>query len=386
MEERFIYFSTHFYHLLPYISLVIIFVALWSLSEVYQKAKAFKVVALFVLILFSGLKAPVSPDLKNYVEFFENPSTMTAYSIELGNIILFSLIHEITNYPLLFLTYAFLTMLFIYLSLRKFTPYVGFSLLIYLLTPGFFLNQFVELRQQLALAIFLYAIAFLISDRNRLMFILYGIIAILFHHSAMLALISILIFDSLKIYKLIDMRIGRIIFILTIFFSLYIGTDIILNLTFSLIAKFIPKYAGYYFMYIYKEGITTPVPILKLSIYNTIGLLFLFIINYLKFKSDRDRYVIMYIVSLFILGVISLNLAKDSNELSRISYYLLIYQIIIFPFILMRLNTDNILRYIFSLIVIIFYFVQFIYGLFYIAPNGELVFLPYRNILFDLQP
>lgn len=384
MNGLFEYFWTHAYLLIPYVLLVFIFVALYS-SGVLFKVRIFKYFAILLLIFFSGFKEAMSPDLTRYSEMFQNSSVLSIKYIEPGFVIITKALKLLSgDYHLLFFTYAFLTILFLCLAIKKLTPYVGFSLLIYLIIPGYFLNTFVEIRQMLAVSIFLFATTFLIKENNRLKFVLWSIISAMFHYSAIIAFLIIFFFDILSLYKFLHKKTTRLLLILIMLLSILIPPQVIKNLIGLLIINLIPKYSGYFEAYL-GHNTTENVPILKLLIYNLLGLFVLYFRNFHLPASFKYPKELDYMLGLFIIGIIFINIFREFQIFTRICYFLLIYQIIILPDFIIKAHLPRELKYIFIFLLILFYFSQYIYGLFYISPEtGTLLFLPYKNIILEV--
>jgi hypothetical protein len=94
--------------------------------------------------------------------------------------------------------------------------------------------------------------------------------------------------------------------------------------------------------------------------------------------TDKARNVVS--LNLFIIGVAMLNLSRTTGEISRVAYYFLIQQIVLFPSLLER--TDGRARQLLAAYCLfLFYLAQFTWGLFYYSPAAGYMFLHYRNIL-----
>jgi len=334
------------------------------------------IIILFFTI-FAGIKVPFTADLFHYIELY-NRSEINILFIEP----IFILIKNIGNffhfnYHFLFIVYQMLTISFILYGIKLFFPksnfLFGFSIFLYISIPFLFLSSYgVEIRQLLAISIMFVALYYLANNSYKRFYIL-SLLAFLTHYtSIVIAIISLFAYiinkkiENKKQVILSLLIINIIVFILSLFFPNVF--DLLIKNSLNLMVD--TKYLGYFL------GIS-PVPILKLLIYNTMSIVILFLL-YKKISLFNNS--IYYAICFFSLGVILFDILSNHNSSTRIVYYYFIFQIIFIPYILKIFKDKQI---VFSLI-ILFYLSQYIYGLLYISPFGDRVFLPYKGFYVDL--
>jgi len=377
--------------LLPYYSLIVILIAISFLSKIY-KYEIFSLFIVFLLIIFSGFKEIISPDFERYAYAFENIDSLGPDSFEPFFIILSKALKELGfNYYALFFLYSFLTIFLIYLSIKKLTPHINYSIFIYICIPGFFLNTFVEMRQSLAVALFFYGVTLNIRDEHKLKSLLIFIFAILTHYSAFLPIVLyILVRKGLK--KIFSFRIYTFLLIATLIFAFF-RIDIIFLMVINKMTSclsdnfFYIKYIEYLNYYI--EGNTEQVSgqIYKNAFFN-------FILLFIIFNTLRNTQVQIYImqrdyiaqnvmINLMFLGVMLLNITFNFAVLSRIAYYFLVFIIVLLPNSILYIK-DKMLKILYLYVASLMFLAIFMRGLLYFSEEvQQYIFLLYRNILWD---
>jgi len=361
-------FSDLFGYITPYV-IFVLWMAILLLFR--KKAKNKWIVEIFLilsLVIFTGLKEPFTWDLQNYCNMYHNPSMLSFNWIE--PFLIFSvkfLNYFSSNCVLLFAWYQFWTVFFINLAIKNLSPKsYGFSFFLYLMIPTFFINSFgVEIRQVLAVAILLYALSLLIKGNVKKSLIFFTL-AVLSHYSAIFAVIIIFILYGL--FKLLKNKKNLILELVgaLIFLTLFLPYGLINLSPFAVIVP-IEKYQWYFTQ-------TSPVPFLELLIYNLVA----FIAFFLAVKAnDREK---KFIIFLFAIGVLILNILKNYEIVTRIFFYFSILQIIFIPFIVHKIQP----REVCFLLFIAIYSLQFIYGLFYVTPYGDYAYLPYKGMITEL--
>jgi len=357
-----------FGNIAPYVVFVLWMVILLFIRKKIKKKWIIEVFLILSLVVFAGLKNPFTWDLENYCNMYHNPGMLAFNWIE--PFLIFSvkfLNYFSSNCILLFAWYQFWTVFFINLAIKNLSPKsYGFSFFLYLMIPTFFLNSFgVEIRQVLAVAILLYAISLLLKGNTKKSLIFFAL-SISSHYSAVFAVIIIFVLYGLFKFLKNKKNITFSLLGLLLFLALIIPYGAI-NL--SSLSSIIPieKYQ-YYFTQ------TMPVPFLELLIYNLLAFIALFV--GIKSKDNEKK----FIVFLFIAGVLLLNLLKNYEIVTRIFFYFSILQIILIPFIVSKIKP----REVCFLLFIAIYFLEFIYGLYYITPYGEYAYLPYKGIVSEL--
>ena len=229
----------------------------------------FGIIAIFITITFVVCRDYVGYDYANYVQFFSySVDKLIERRLEWGFIGTTAIIRLFTdNYFWLFFVVGLSTIVLVSHGISLYTANFRIAFLIYLLTPGLFLNSFSIIRQGLAIALLFNAYYYLYTKELKL-FYLYTIAAVCFHYSVLAALPFILF--SLK-------------------FRDYAKTFIIIGIPISLIlSKFqiIPQIIGLILgdtrFIAYANFTDTGTSFTKLLILNTIILFYLFFANRLN--------------------------------------------------------------------------------------------------------
>lgn len=210
------------------------------------------------------------------------------------------------------------------------------AFLIYLLTPGLFLNSFSIIRQGLAIALLFNAYYYLYTKELKL-FYLYTIAAVCFHYSVLAALPFILF--SLK-------------------FRDYAKTFIIIGIPISLIlSKFqiIPHIIGLILgdtrFIAYANFTDTGTSFTKLLILNTIILFYLFFANRL---NSLNKSLLMIVA----MGLMLTNICSSVAAITRIGYYFKIFDCVLIANITQNIKKTN-YRLLLIILVVSYYFALF---------------------------
>ncbi len=174
--------------------------------------------SLIIVILFTGLRYKVGNDYSVYFDFFSNPDSIND-GIEFG---FRGLIHFLSGVGVgpygNFFVIATLTHAIFYYFFFKSNSL--FPIIIYLLTPGLFLNSMHLVRQPLAIAVFCLGTLFLSSRRGRILGVALLMISVAIHFSAFLALIVCIALNSYG--KIINKKIAFILIFVAFIFQIYI--------------------------------------------------------------------------------------------------------------------------------------------------------------------
>lgn len=150
--------------------------------------KIYYYIVILILILFAGIRFNVGVDYNNYVNLFKD----IIYGYDVHTEISFNYIVNFINlfsgsYQILFLFYAIMTILFMSKFFHFFSNNKMLSLYLYFSFPVFYLASFNGIRQILAVAIFAYALKFIVKE-NFLKYFLLILLATAIHKSAILLL------------------------------------------------------------------------------------------------------------------------------------------------------------------------------------------------------
>ena len=363
-----------------YIPYLLLLLTILSLSILFEKGtRQIKWISGFLIVvtltLFMGLKPPFSWDLKNYCGMFQDINSGYVVTIEPFFIISSKFFGFLwSNCLIVFLWYALLITIFLHLAIKKYSVNYTFSMFIFICTPFLFLNAFgVEIRHVLAFLIFLYGALKLIIEDNIRMYIIFSAISFFIHFSIIFVFLFLLLFYKITLLKNRYIILALYIFSIVLFLKQELVAKILTDLYLKLISlirlSFLLKYAGYF-------QSVEPISWIKCVIYNMLGMLHILAVFRFK-KVDIKETKYKNLIVLFVYGVIFINLFSFSSPLTRIAFYFQIFQLLTIPYIIKKIKPKNIV----FLIMVCFYFLQFIYGLNYISPSGYKIFLPYRGYL-----
>jgi len=302
----------------------------------FKNVKVFLFLAIGIIIFISGTRYGVGYDFFNYVSFYT--IYLPEYLEPLFKLSIVVLKEFSSNPQIMFFMYSFFTIILTYIGIVKYTKYVKTSLLIFLLIPGLYLNSFSILRQAMAESILFLAFFYIIYEKRLLKFCLISLVAFLFHYSAILPVLIVLAtyYILKKSYSII-------------FYSIILCLSIVsyqIHLATFLLGFAFARYAAYL-------NYIQSVSILKLVVYNIFMLvLILFKNRYIHTKEDN------IILNILFIGVIVLNVFSDFTPVTRLSYYFLIFQIILVPKFIYSFN-DNNLKVIILSISILYYLLIF---------------------------
>jgi hypothetical protein len=348
-------------------------------SEIQKSRLLFGAPVIGTLLFFAGCREAMTPDLKRYKELYESFNSLEASFIEPSFYFFSKFLNWIgLDYHALFVAYSFITLLFIYLGIRNYTEHIKLSLLFYILIPSCFLNMFVEMREVCTVAIVFYATSILRSRDARFRIartIVFAILSVAFHYSAILYWVILLVS-----YKFMKRAYPTFVYLALIVGSLLVPASVMVGALRLAIYPFTPaKYRGYIDIFITQETAADPGQLLKSLIYILLASTFVLWRSYTRSKTAPERESDPVLLNLFVIGVLILNLSRSVNEVSRVAYYFLIQQIVIFPLLLDQLN-GRVKRLLAAYSIFLFYVGQFAWGLFYYSQEaGSFVFLHYQN-------
>lgn len=323
------------------------------------KYYVFFVLAFIPLFFISAFRYNVGTDYMYtyYPNFYSILNGNREYS-EIGFYLLNKLIQLFTSKSLwLFIVTSFI---FVYCLLKciiKYSDKPILSMVVVFLTMIFFVSLN-NVRQSIAAIIMLLAFDAL-CEKKTLKYILYVFIALIFHYSAIIMLIFYL-FTNIKFIRKHFLLVSLIL-LLGIPVIAKIGITIILN----------TKYA-YFLSSHFNNG--------QVTIVNIVYGLILFISTYYFFrkdlKSDRKSYILVCSqLFYFLISLLSLFI-KVSELISRLSFYYLLFQVILIPYLVVK-QKNNEKKYLIIFAYLVMYVAYFYY---YIILKGYHGVLPYQFI------
>jgi len=335
----------------------------FTISQYFKKYNKIIIFSSIVLLgLIVGLRWKMATDWEpyyyNFNEFdFDNDNFEIGYKFF---ILFFRKLSD--NYSFFLLFYTFSYLFIFYLSLLKLKlPSIISVLLYFCLTLGVWGSH----RQLMALSICFYALFFLFNDRNKL-FLLFILIAITFHYSALFCLLFYIV--KIKIPKFFYL----VIFFLMFIFGSFLGE--------YLINKAQPQNDLITFdkLFVYIDGVSKID--VKSSGFGLIKRILLFLFFYYHALRIPNKLYFLNFFKIYFLGLIIYFLFKDSFPImmNRGSLYFNLMEIYMVPIIL--LEYKNKAKHFSFLICILFYFLIMI--------NQSIIsykdlFIPYQSIFFN---
>jgi hypothetical protein len=368
--------SANVLQLLPYLIFLILYVILCLTSELIRR-NFFYLSAVGLALLFAGFRNTISPDMERYRYFYEHYQNDDYQKlIEPSFVFISTVLNKLGfNYHAVFFLYTLITLCFVFAAIRNLTGHVKTSMLLYILIPHLFLNLFIEMRQECAVAAVFYAMSLLKVENIRLkrtkIFVLV-LISIAFHYSATGYWIIYFLFawwikreHSLKFYGA------------SIIVSILMPSWAILSIAYFALYPILPP--EYQLHVDELRGLSTGSgehSLASLVIYNSLALAF---VVAARLKSIPRFFTDL--VNIFFIGVIFLNLTRAYGDMARFADYFIIYEVILLPVLLFRAGKPY-MRPAVIYCVMLFYFVHFINGLYYLnEETGTYIFLHYSNAL-----
>lgn len=331
------------------------------------------------MLLFAGLREVMTPDMERYKELYHIVIAGNSAEIEPSFIFLSKILNAFgLDYHALFFAYTLITLVFLYLAISNCTRHIRLALLFYILIPACFLNLFVEMREVAAISIAFYATSILRQDDRKFRFyrvLFFALLSVLFHLSA----IAYWAFFCAS-YGFIKRRRSIAIHCTALVLSLVVPTSAVIGLVRVIAYPFLPaKYQSLINVFLVSgTTLAEPGQIIKSLVYTLMAVCFIIWDSPLP-EDDQEHLS----VNLFVAGVVLMNLTRGFGDISRLSYYFLIFQVIIWASPLARIK-DRIFRMTAVYGVVLFYLTQFLWGLFYFSVEAhDYVFLHYRNVLFS---
>lgn len=283
---------------------------------------------LLTIVFFGGFRYAVGVDYFNYVEYFDLLKLDKHLDIEIS----FLILSKVVNYldgdsQVIFFMYTLLSVFFISKFISYFSLNKMISLYVYITFPVFFIASFNGIRQFLAIAIFAYAIKFIV-ERNIYKYIFFILLASLFHKTAITTILLYFILNK-------ELKIKQFFIILMAYtLILFFFEKIVILIGFEFYLSFI------------NQSISN-----KINPLVFILIIFFLIIYNLKFEYKEIALNLIFIAIL--LGITPIFVTVQDNLIIRLSSYFTIAIIFILPN-LIYLIKNNCLKGMYILIIIVF--------------------------------
>ncbi len=350
----------------PYTALAYVLALFFAFLFAYTSEKLsnkkdkvfFYSLAFIVIVFFCGLRFFVGND---YIGYYNNFKTISIYNLsfieQLWEPAIYLLTQFFKNSKIGYFFFLFTCTLITYIFIFKALIYNKILKwgIFFIFTLGFLIMANDQVRQAVALSIFLFSIKY-IEQNNFKKYLIWILIASLFHYSAI---------GLIFVFFLKNIKFNSFLWVLLIILS-YVGFQlgVFYNLIFALIEK-IPFYGEIYlknerFFDIDQSGSGLSI------LFKTIVSLFVaFFFN--KIKKPIPA-------TLFLYGSILANISVGFMPIERFSYYLVYANIIVLPLFFKNDFTKLFIKG-FSAIIFIYFLIVSYYGL---EKHGA---VPYRTII-----
>lgn len=271
----------------------------------------FIIIMLFLWVIIAFRHEDIGNDTSTYLSFFSSICNSVEIStrFEIGYVFLNKVISLFTDDPHIFLIIlSSLTMFFTSLFIWKYSENKTLSAILFFFV--YFTIYISALRWSIAITFLLYAYQSLKKDR-KFTFLLYVLIATLFHTTSIYFLIII---------------VGKYIKFNKMYFSLVFLLTFLISVS-GVLNYILQFFVGdYYINYLLGDRVQSGYLAVTLYLFRVLILYFIFIVLYKK-SSNRSNFDLILIC----LALITMNFCFSLNILRRLSEILLVPSIIIFP-------------------------------------------------------
>ncbi|GIZ07436.1 hypothetical protein FUMI01_01630 [Flavobacterium sp. UMI-01] len=330
------------------------------------KQKTIEIVILVVLVFFSGFRKRIGTDYDSYVAWYLKGTRDSDF--ECGFLFIMKVFRYFNLNPaFLFFFFSFLTCCLVYLGIKNYTSNSNIALLFFVMIPSLYLTSFTLVRQSFSMAIAFYAFYYLINKKY-LIYLGLMLIGISFHKSLIVPFILFIVVfqyvNRINEYFICVMLV--LSYLLSKFGFVYVFDILFKNSRYS-----------YYF-----SAQNIEMNPLKLILLNLECILILYYFKRLKKNYSYHHYLII----LYSLSIIFVNLLSEMYEMSRIANYFRIFGIIVIAdLILLEVNRKRLVLFSFFYIL---YFGAFINGLLTdikINNNKAPTFIPYKSLIISIR-
>jgi hypothetical protein len=350
-----------------YVFLVLVILGLFFLSYRYPSLeKNISFILFGIIVLIGGFRDRIGGDYDSYVNWYLSGNRDSDFEFGFLAIMKFFRYFNL-DYHFLFFFFSFFTYLFIYLGIRKYAESSILSLVLFFLIPVVFFNSFSAIRQFFSLAIAFYAFSYLL-DKKYFVYVLLMAIGVSIHKTCLIPFVVFLI-----IFKWGEfVRVRHLCALIGITFI--IGQIGIIHWL-----SFLLKDSHYY--YYVSSQFSVRVPLINLLVKN---IFFLLVISYYwicGFKYSNQKYLLL----VYVCSILFLNLFSESINLMRVSFYFIVFEIIVVGEII----RDSIVKKRYYLIACISCFYLFLYfraiRIDYETVPESLRLIPYKSLLFIVR-
>lgn len=336
---------------------IVFLFALFCAFPDLNKKYHFRIYTFAVLFLFLALRYDYGNDYMSYLETHKRINIgLAAWGDD--NILFKHLCLLIPNYYIFIAITSFFYILTIYYLIKNNieVKQYWFAILILLINPYLFLIHLSSIKQTLAICFFIYAVNFAIK-RNLIMYIIFTLIAVGIHSSAIILLPLYFLLTDKKFNK-------KWIFITYAILVLLLVTPLFEIITYKIL-EYMPRHYKYVYL---EKGLQNTLRSTLISSF----FFFFIILNINKLKGKE----IVYGKLSLIATIISI-LAIKLSMITRIGMYFDIFLIITIPQIFTRIENKLFKQILFTIMILIYILRYFS---FFADPLWE-SFLHYKTIL-----
>lgn len=298
----------------------------------------FMLVTLYLTILLVVMRYEVGYDYLNYVDLYQSDiSELIDDKQEWGFVGVVGILQFLhADYFWMFCVLGASIILLMFRGAKLYTSNVRLAFLIYLLTPGLFLNSLSILRQAMAIVLLFNAFYYYYQKRYKA-FLGFYLLGVLFHYSCLLVLPFFLIVPLMQ-------KKARLIVLIGIPLSLLLSRWNLPGYLFSYLL------GGTKFVF-YAEFQDAGTSFIKLFILNLSVAIYLL---FYKSMNELERSLLVLIG----MGLMLLNICASVGAITRISYYFRIFEIVLLANMLSRFKKMP-SQIIMSTCIIVYYFIMF---------------------------
>lgn len=324
--------------------------SVFDLSKSKGKRLFFYLISIFFILAFSGLRWNTGTDWDNYFEYFQNQENVHLFEPGYVSLVKFSkLLYN--NYTFFLILFSTIILVFFGKANYELSPYPIFSVFIFIsLVLPFWV------RQSFSLAILFFGFYCLTID-NKKLFVIFILLASLFHYSAFIALPLIFFYDSyLSLKRVFILLISAVI----------ISKLNLLSLTLDSLIQLLgfTEYFGIikFSTYLTSETINDNI---NYGLRNLVSMvnIFAYVALFLFFRNrlNKNKVVFNIFLNIYLFGaIINLLSMGDVDTLRRFSMFFSIAPVILFPILIQNLK-DKFLKITFVLVITVISFGRY-YG------------------------
>ena len=159
-------------------------------------------VTVVFLVLFVTFRPDTMPDYKSYIDDFKNLDKYRDLSLELGDKTLINIVHLITPQAIyVFFVFALIGQPLKIAVIRKMAPFYFLSMAVFV-TGILIAQDMVAIRSAIAVGFFFWALKY--KFENKIWYcVLFSILSILFHYSAVIIFLPLFLFSVNKPYRVL---------------------------------------------------------------------------------------------------------------------------------------------------------------------------------------